>query len=43
MKKMNKILTFIVNENKELLLLLLQGSPNDPQFKKSRLHQQYFR
>lgn len=38
---MNKILTFIVNENKELLLL--QGSPNDPQFKKSRLHQQYFR
>lgn len=39
---MNKILTFIVNENKELLLLL-QGSPNDPQFKKSRLHQQYFR
>ena len=41
---MNKILTFIVNENKELLLLLLlQGSPNDPQFKKSRLHQQYFR
>jgi 8-oxo-dGTP pyrophosphatase MutT (NUDIX family) len=30
---MNKILSFIVNENKELLLL--KGSPNDPQFKKS--------
>lgn len=30
---MEKILSFIVNENKELLLL--KGSPNDPQFKKS--------
>ena len=30
---MNKILSFIVNEKKELLLL--KGSPNDPQFKKS--------
>lgn len=30
---MNKILSFIVNERKELLLL--KGSPNDPQFKKS--------
>ena len=31
--KMNKILSFIVNEKKELLLL--KESPNDPQFKKS--------
>lgn len=30
---MNKILSFIVNEKKELLLL--KGSPNDPQLKKS--------
>ena len=30
---MNKILSFIINEDKELLLL--QGSPNDPQLKKS--------
>ena len=30
---MEKILSFIVNENKELLLL--KGSPNDPQFRKS--------
>lgn len=30
---MNKILTFIVNENNELLLL--KGNSNDPQFKKS--------
>lgn len=30
---MEKVLSFIVNENKELLLL--KGSPNDPQFKKS--------
>ena len=30
---MNKILSFIVNEDKKLLLL--KGSPNDPQFKKS--------
>ena len=30
---MNKILSFIVNERNELLLL--KGSPNDPQFKKS--------
>lgn len=30
---MNKILSFIVNEKKELLLL--KGSPRDPQFKKS--------
>ncbi len=30
---MNKILSFIVNEHNELLLL--KGSPNDPQFKKS--------
>lgn len=30
---MNKILSFIVNEKEELLLLL--GSKNDPQFKKS--------
>ena len=30
---MNKILSFIVNERKELLLL--KGNPNDPQFKKS--------
>lgn len=30
---MNKILSFIVNENKKLLLL--KGSPNDPQLKKS--------
>lgn len=30
---MNKILSFIVDENKKLLLL--KGSPNDPQFKKS--------
>ena len=30
---MEKIFSFIVNENKELLLL--KGSPNDPQFKKS--------
>ena len=31
--KMNKILTFIVNEYNEILLL--KGSENDPQFKKS--------
>ena len=30
---MNKILSFIVNEKKELLLL--KGNPNDPQFHKS--------
>lgn len=30
---MNKILTFIVNQDKKLLLL--KGSPNDPLFKKS--------
>ena len=30
---MSKILSFIVNDEKELLLL--KGSPNDPQFKKS--------
>lgn len=30
---MDKILSFIINENKELLLL--KGSENDPQFKKS--------
>lgn len=30
---MKKILSFILNENKELLLL--KGSTNDPQFKKS--------
>ena len=30
---MNKILTFIVDEDKKLLLL--KGSPDDPQFKKS--------
>ena len=30
---MNKILTFIVNEYNEILLL--KGSPNDPQFKKT--------
>lgn len=30
---MNKILSFIANEKKELLLL--KGSPNDPQLKKS--------
>ena len=30
---MEKILSFIVNEKKELLLL--KGSQNDPQFKKS--------
>lgn len=30
---MNKILTFIVNEFNELLLL--KGSPKDPQFNKS--------
>lgn len=30
---MNKILSFIVNKHNELLLL--KGSPNDPQFKKS--------
>jgi 8-oxo-dGTP pyrophosphatase MutT (NUDIX family) len=33
MVKMNKILSFIINEKKELLLL--KGSPSDPQFKKS--------
>ena len=31
--KMDKILTFIVNEHNEILLL--KGSENDPQFKKS--------
>jgi len=30
---MNKILSFVVNEKNEFLLL--KGSPNDPQFKKS--------
>lgn len=30
---MNKVLTFVINENNEILLL--KGSKNDPQFKKS--------